>query len=93
MITKDNLKNVFDLLTENQINEIFQSNNDTLSLTVNGLTVNGYGYVSLTSVNPENYEEEEENCISTGGIFCDKDTLLQLFKESESINPFLIELI
>lgn len=86
MITRDNLTSVLDMLTEKQINDAMDARTDMVLL-----TVNGYGYVSLTP--SFDYEADQEEAESTGGIWCDKDEFLRLFSESESINPFLIELI
>ncbi len=86
MITKDNFSSVFDALTEEEINETMYASTDMVLL-----TVNGYGYVSLTP--SFDYEADQEEAEATGGIWCDKDDFLRLFSESESVNPFLIELI
>lgn len=86
MITRDNLSSVLDMLTEEQIKNSMEAKTDYVLL-----TVGGYGYVSLTP--SFDYEEDEQEADATGGILCDKDEFLRLFSESESINPFLIELI
>jgi len=86
MITRENLSSVLDMLTEEQISNAMEAKTDYVLL-----TVNGYGYVSLTP--SFNYEEDEQEAEATGGILCDKDEFIRLFSESESINPFLIELI
>ena len=86
MITRDNLSSVLDILTEEQISNAMEAKTDMVLL-----TVNGYGYVSLTP--SFDYEEDEQEAEQTGGILCYKDEFLRLFSESESINPFLIELI
>jgi hypothetical protein len=86
MITRDNLTSVLDMLTEEEINDTMDARTDMVLL-----TVNGYGYVSLTP--SFDYEADQEEAEATGGIWCDKDEFLRLFSESESINPFLIELI
>ena len=86
MVTKDNLSSVLDMLTEQEINDTMDASTDMVLL-----TVSGYGYVSLTP--SFDYEEDQEVAESTGGIWCDKDDFLRLFSESESVNPFLIELI
>lgn len=86
MITRENLSSVLDMLTEEQISNAMEAKTDYVLL-----TVNGYGYVSLTP--SFDYEEDEQEAEQTGGILCDKDEFLRLFSESESINPFLIELI
>jgi hypothetical protein len=74
------------MLTEEEINDTMDARTDMVLL-----TVNGYGYVSLTP--SFDYEADQEEAEATGGIWCDKDEFLRLFSESESINPFLIELI
>jgi hypothetical protein len=86
MITRDNLSSVLDMLTEQEINDTMDARTDMVLL-----TVSGYGYVSLTP--SFDYEADQEEAEATGGIWCDKDEFLRLFSESESINPFLIELI
>ena len=86
MITRDNLSSVLDMLTEEEISNAMEAKTDYVLL-----TVNGYGYVSLTP--SFDYEEDEQEAEQTGGILCDKDEFIRLFSESESINPFLIELI
>jgi hypothetical protein len=86
MITRDNFSSVLDMLTEEEINDTMDARTDMVLL-----TVNGYGYVSLTP--SFDYEADQEEAEATGGIWCDKDEFLRLFSESESINPFLIELI
>jgi hypothetical protein len=86
MITKDNFSSVFDALTEEEINETMYASTDMVLL-----TVSGYGCVSLTP--SFDYEADQEEAEATGGIWCDKDDFLRLFSESESVNPFLIELI
>ncbi len=86
MITRENLSSVLDMLTEEEINDTMDARTDMVLL-----TVNGYGYVSLTP--SFDYEADQEEAEATGGIWCDKDEFLRLFSESESINPFLIELI
>ena len=86
MITIDILSSVLDMLTEQEIKESMEAKTDMVLL-----TVSGYGYVSLTP--SFDYEADQEEAESTGGIWCDKDDFLRLFSESESVNPFLIELI
>lgn len=87
MITLYNLSMVFDALTEQQIKEAMESPHDYISLFISG----NYGHVYIES--SDYSEEENEDIASCGGVYTDKDGFLQLFKESESINPFLIELI
>lgn len=81
MITKQNIETVFDLISEKQLNEAMQSKSDYIAL-----SVGGYGSVFLESV--EYSEETEAEIQSCGGVFCDKDDFLRLYKESKSLNPF-----
>jgi hypothetical protein len=81
MITKQNIEIIFDYITETQLNEAMQSKSDYIAL-----SVDGYGNVYLKSVDyDEGMEEEMPHC---GGLFCDKDDFLRLYKESSSLNPF-----
>lgn len=87
MITRDNLTEVFNLINEEQIKQVFSTKNDYVSL-----YIDGYGNVFFDSIDI-NDEERENEILSAGGIICDKDDFLRLFEESGSLNPFLIELI
>jgi hypothetical protein len=89
MITKENLTEVLDSITEEDINNVFNSNKDYVALQV--YIFNAGDYVKLYSIDPSSNDSEEVQ--NNGGIVCDKDCFLQLFKDSSSINPFLIELI
>ena len=88
MITRDNLNSVLDMLTEKQINDAMNSKTDYVCL-----WANSYGYVYLDAIPSDCIEEGQQFSEDMGGVFCDKDEFLRLFSESESINPFLIELI
>lgn len=89
MITKDNLKFAFDDLNKEQIKKAFESEHDFLKFELCIFNVGACSMLEAT----EYKEEEEEETSGNGNLFIDKDQFLQLFKESESINPFLIELI
>jgi hypothetical protein len=81
MITSNNIQLIFDYITETQLNNAMQSKSDYIAL-----SVDGYGNVFLESVD---YNEETETEIqSCGGVLCDKDDFLRLYKESGSLNPF-----
>ena len=81
MITKDNLTSVMDALTKVDIDEAMNSESDNVAL-----YVNGYGAVYFE---PFDYNtDSEEDILSTGGVITDKGQFLELFKESESTNPF-----
>tara|TARA_R110002095_G_scaffold138164_1_gene119672 strand:- start:1460 stop:1717 length:258 start_codon:yes stop_codon:yes gene_type:complete len=85
MINKNNLKSYFDNLTAKDISEAIDSNPDYI-----GCYINGYGWCYSVPVNDSIDEDDVE---STGGFICDKDDFLRLFVESESKNPFLLQLI
>tara|TARA_R110000851_G_scaffold70304_1_gene156883 strand:- start:274 stop:531 length:258 start_codon:yes stop_codon:yes gene_type:complete len=85
MITQNNLKDYFDNLTAKDVSEAIESNVDYI-----GCYINGYGYVYAI---PMDGYMCEDDLLSTGGFICDKDDFLRLFVESESLNPFLLELI
>ena len=81
MITRHNIASVFDSLTEAQIAGVMQSKSDYIAL-----SIDGYGNVFLESV--EYNEETEAEIQSCGGLLCDKDDFLRLFKKYESLNIF-----
>jgi len=88
MITRDNLSSVLDMLTEEQINNAMDANCDHICM-----WLGSYGHVYLDPIHSNCIEVGMKCAEETGGVFCDKDDFLRLFSESESINPFLIELI
>jgi hypothetical protein len=79
MITRDNIREVFDNISKEDLDSVMSSKYDMCLL-----TVNGYGWVNLFSRG--DIEQAELEAEDEGGIFCDKDSLLQLFKESGSTN-------
>jgi len=87
MITKDNLKWAFDTLTQDEVTSAMESNDDYVALEMH--TSNVGSYATLRSVDPDEQDEIESN----GNLFMDKDNLLRMFVESESVNPYLIEWI
>jgi hypothetical protein len=86
MITKDNLTEVLNSVTEKDISEAMNAKSDYVAL-----WLSSYGHVNLESINLFKDEEREEDILATGGLICDKDDFLRLFTESESINPFIIQ--
>lgn len=88
MITKNNLTEVLNALTKEQIENVFEAKCDHVCL-----WTGGYGQIYFDPILSNCIEQGEKCAEETGGIFCDKDDFLRLFSESESINPFLIELI
>ena len=88
MITTENIKQYFDLLTESDVGEAFECVNDNV-----GAYFGSYGIPYLFAITQSNEIELIEAVDSTGGFICDKDDFLRLFMESGSVNPFLFELI
>lgn len=81
MITKHNLKAVFNSLSLEEVEAAMDSEGDNVAL-----EAYGYGCVSLNSTSDLS-EEEVQEIEDSGNIVCDKDVLLRLFVESESLNP------
>jgi len=86
MITKDNIKHCFDSLTSSEISEVFDSNCDFMAFECHTFNVGSYA-----TIKPFYFGEFESE--SNGNLFIDKDDFLRLFKESDSVNPYLIELL
>jgi hypothetical protein len=87
MITKDNLKECFDMLTEDDVNKVMTSKKDYVIFELCSTNAMSAAYCT-----PADYDEEEAQAIvDNGDVYCDKDDFLRLFEESESVNPFLIE--
>ena len=85
MITSENLKYCFDNLNKKEIKKAMQSNKDYIKFELHIFNVGGFATIKAV-----HYSEKKENKItSNGNIFCDKDTFLQLFIESESKNKYL----
>jgi len=84
MITRDNVREVFDAITEDQIERVMESKKDYVLL-----ELLSYGAVFLMPV--ADSESAHEEALESGGVCCDKDDLLRLFKESGSKNPFFAE--
>jgi len=89
MITQDNITEILDSLTSDQISKVKEDWNEYILLEVH--CTNSCVWSTIESV--EYDEEVEQEANDNGQLFCDFDTFLQLFKDSNSINPFLIELI
>lgn len=82
MITRDNVREVFNSVTEEEIDRVMDSSRSYVTL-----NVDSYGLVSLFP--SRDYERDDEEMTMNGGVFCDKDDLLRLFVESGSKNPFI----
>jgi hypothetical protein len=89
MITRENLAEVLDSLTEAQISKAMDGPNDYVSLEVS--CSNACVWFDLEDC--EWSEAMELDMQDSGNVFCDKDQFLQLVKESDTVNPFLLELV
>lgn len=85
MITKDNLTEVMNQITEQEVKQVMNAKSDYI-----GLWLSGYGAINLDTVDINDQKQEEE-ILSTGGAIMDKDDFLRLFMESGSLNPFIME--
>jgi len=89
MITRDNLSESLNAISKEDIKETFESTKDYV-LFCNYV----FNVGTISNLSACDYcETTEQRAQNEGQIFCDKDTFLQLFKDSESVNPYLIELI
>jgi hypothetical protein len=89
MITQENLAEVLDSLTEAQISKAMDGPNDYVSLEVS--CSNACVWVDLEDC--EWSEEVEQEIQNNGNLFCYKDQFLHLVKKSDTVNPFLLELV
>ena len=79
-VNLENIRNYFNGITKEQINDVMNDPRDMVGLWFN--TTNS-GSVSMMSCVDD---VEDEDVLSTGGVIIDKDNLLDLFKESGSLN-------
>ena len=82
MITSNNITEFFDMLTKEQIDETLKSGAGYCVLKLSVFNTGAFAYLRPTDADHEEREEVE----SAGGIICDKEDLLRLFKESNSKN-------
>jgi hypothetical protein len=88
MITKDNLKAVFDNLNKSQIEEAMNYDSDYVYF-----GVSSFGSYFVNKVPNDDLLEIQSDAEAEGNLVCDKDDFLRLFKESDSLNPWLIQLM
>jgi hypothetical protein len=87
MITSDNIGSVFNALSEQDVINTMDSNHDYVIL--EAYVTNSGWFSTLSSAD---FDEDEQNeVLARGGVYCDKDDLLQLFKSSDSVNKFLLK--
>ena len=79
MITRDNIREVFDGISKEQLDKAMDYKCDYVTL-----EVDGYGNIYLFPA--KSFVKAEKQMEQVGGIVCDKDDLLRLFKESGSTN-------
>ena len=89
MITPENLTAVLNSLSSEDIDNAFDQTSDYIYLKLHLSNSGCYSDISCMDYD----EATEKDANNNGNLFCDKDTFLQLFKDSDSINPFLMELI
>jgi hypothetical protein len=88
MITINNISELLNKLTLEDLKPCFDSNKDFVLFEMHVFNVGAYVRIESKDYS----EEEEEEAQSKGNVFCDKDTFLQMFKESDSTNPYLTKL-
>lgn len=79
MITRDNIKELLQSLTEEEVSKVINEAGDYIGMQC---LISNSGYtVKLES---HDYDEDVERDLSdNGNLFCDKDTFLQLAKECD----------
>ena len=76
MITRDNLKEVLESLTIEQINKEIDKNGDYV-----GLWLSFFNSGSVARLKSYRTANQEKHYSDNGQLFCDKDTFLQLLSE------------
>ncbi len=84
----NNLDYAFDTLTEEMIDQAFTLPHDYILFELVVFNAAGFATIEATKYSPS--LEEETN--SNGNLFLPKSDFLQLFNESKSQNPYLINL-
>jgi len=90
MITTENLTEILNNLTKEEITAVMESQADYLSLEL--FTFNA-GFCATLNPIKDTTSEEAEEIQANGNVICDKDDFLRLVKESETTNKHLLELI
>ena len=88
MITRENIAEVLNNISKEDVEKVFNSQNDYVALEV--YIFNTEYVVELNSIDTRLCSDAEQIQMD-GGIVTDKDEFLRLFAESGSINPYLIE--
>ena len=85
MITSENLQFCFDNLNKKEIKKAMQSNKDYIKFELH--TFNTGGFATIKAVHYS--DKKETKTTNNGNVFCDKDTFLQLFIDSNSTNKYI----
>ena len=87
MITKDNIKEVFDSMGSADVIAAMQAPCDYIAIELNVFNAGYIVYINAYHYNDKVKDELEES----GNLFLDKDDFLRLFEESGSDNPAIKE--
>lgn len=87
MITTDNLRECFNLITEEDVKELENASGDYIAITLNVFNTGGIVILDRGDYN-QDIEAEQASC---GQLYCDCDDFLRLYNESGSQNDFLDE--
>lgn len=87
MITKENISEILNMLDTTTICEEHEKNGDFVSLTLLTFNVGSTPILKVTD-----YDEQEENeILSNGGVYLDRDNFGILIKKSGTTNEILKE--
>ena len=79
MITKDNLKEIIQTISPENIDKAINGKGDYILLEVHTFNVGSFGTIESKDYN----ETDETEASANGQLFCDKDTFLQMCEELE----------
>lgn len=88
MITRENLKECFEDITEEDVWILEQTQGDLIAMSLSIFNVGGVVTVERGDWNEETSQEQAES----GQIYCDCDDFLMLYDESGAKNKFLDEI-
>ena len=79
MITKDNLKEIIQTISPENIDKAINGKGDYILLEVHTFNVGSFGTIESKEYN----ETDETEASANGQLFCDKDTFLQMCEDLE----------
>lgn len=88
MITKDNLKECFNDITQDDVKQLEQIQGDFIAMTLSIFNTGGVVNVERGDWDEDTAQEQAES----GQIYCDCDDFLRLYDESGANNEFLDEI-